>query len=179
MLWILLLTALADQVVPEVPVTQEISVFHYGMDPVLSAKVAVNYVQSVSEHTNSRLNPVMMDDVFPLEKSTVLQGATVERCQGYPVSPIRFNKTIQEMDYALSYFELDKAKELSLSAETSLSCLSEPLKVETVRICFSTQQLRIFMGTILKVLSPTLPGIAYKPNLGWNEMYGPEAKVFV
>ena len=55
MLWILLLTALAEEVVPEEPVIQEISVFHYGMDPVLSAKVAVNYVQSVSEHSNSEL----------------------------------------------------------------------------------------------------------------------------
>ena len=178
MLWTLLLTALAEEVDQEETVIQEISVFHYGMDPILSAKVAVNYVQAVSEHSSGKLNPVMMDDVFPLEKSTVLQGATIERCEGYPVSPIRFTKTIQELDYALSYFELDKAKELAISAETSLTCLSEPPKAETAADLFFFTAITLFYGNDLEGAKTHFSrAIAYKPNLDWNEMFGPEAKV--
>ena len=178
MLWTLLLSAYAEDVVQEDVPVPEIAVFHYGMDPVLSAKVAVNYVQSLSEYSSADLSPVMMDDVFPFEKTFVLKGGTTKRCNGYPVSPIRFNKTIQELDYALSYFELDKALELAKSAQSNLSCLSEPPEAETVADLFFFTAITLFYGNDFEGARAYFSrAIAYKPNLNWNDMFGPDPKV--
>ena len=145
MIWLLLSSGFAEEGTPSESNIKdaEIVVFHYGLDPVLSAKIALNYVQAVTDYSAERLSPMMMDDVFPVARSHV-QGGTSEHCLEYPVSPILFTKLIQEIEYSLSYFELEKAQQVAERAQANLGCLSEPPDLSTVAGLFYLQGLTYY-----------------------------------
>jgi hypothetical protein len=155
----------------------EIVIFHYGLDPILSSKMALNYVQSVSDHPRSQLTPLMMDAVFPVARSYVLDDVPVDFCLGYAVSPVHLTKTIQEMDYALSYFELDKALELGDKAQQYLSCLSEPPKLSLIAELFLLEGLVHFYKEDLDSAKESFKrSISFTPNLDWEDTFGLDAQ---
>ena len=82
MIWLLLSSGFAEEETPSESNIKdaEIGVFHYGLDPVLSAKIALNYVQAVTDYSAERLSPLMMDDVFPVARSQV-QIRLVQSCR--------------------------------------------------------------------------------------------------
>ena len=178
MIWLLLSSSFAGEGTPSQSSIKdkEIVVFHYGLDPVLSAKIALNYVQAITDYSSSELHAMMMDDVFPVAKSHV-QGVISEHCLDYPVSPILFTKLVQEIEYSLSYFELDKAQQEAERAVANLGCLSEPPDLETVADLFYLQGLTYYYNNQSESAQEAfLRAITYKPNMGWNDMYAPDAK---
>lgn len=179
MIWLLLSTGFAEEETPSQShdPDSDIVVFHYGLDPVLSAKIALNYVQAVTDYSAERLSPMMMDDVFPVARSQVLQDVSSEHCLDYPVSPLLFTKLVQEMEYSLSYFELDKAQQLSVRAEANLECLSEPPDLATVAELFYLRGLTLYYNNQSELAQEAfLQSFIYKPNMGWNDTYAPDAK---
>ena len=179
MIWLLLSTGFAEEGMPAQSGGKDsgIVVFHYGLDPVLSAKIALNYVQSITDYSAEQLSPMMMDDVFPVSQSHVLQEVSYEHCIDYPVSPILFTKLVQEIEYSLSYFELDKAQQDAERAEANLGCLSAPPDLATVAELFYLQGLTYYNNNQNESAQEAfLRAITYKPNMGWNDMYAPDAK---
>lgn len=180
MIWLLLSNGYAEEDRSSFSSKQnsEVVVFHYGLDPVLSAKIALNYVQAVTDYSETRLLPMMMDDVFPISRSHVLQEKVLtEHCLEYPVSPILFIKLVQEIEYSLSYFEQDKALQLVERAEINLGCLSEPPDLAKVADLFYLKGLIYFYNDQLESAQEAfLRSIIYKPNMGWNELYAPDAR---
>ena len=76
-----------------------------------------------------------------------------------------------------AYFELEKAQQVAERAQANLGCLSEPPDLSTVADLFYLQGLTHYYNNENESAQDAfLRAITYKPNMGWNDMYAPDAK---